>query len=36
MFRWLLDNLSVAIPAAFTDAEVDAINAEIRQVDDGL
>jgi len=35
MFRWLLTDLGVAIPAAFTDAEVDAINSEIRQTDDG-
>ena len=36
MFRWLLGDLGVAIPAAFTDAEVDAIDPEIRQTDDGL
>jgi len=35
MFRWLLDDLSVTIPAAFTDAEVDTIDPLIRQTDDG-
>jgi len=35
MLRWLLGNLSVTIPAAYTDAEVDAINPDIRTKDDG-
>lgn len=30
MGRWLLDNLGITPPAAFTDAEVDAINPKIR------
>ncbi len=35
MFLWLLGDHGIVIPAAFTDAEVDAINSEIRQFDDG-
>jgi len=36
MLRWLADNLGFTVPIAFTDAEVDAINPDIRQKDDGL
>ena len=36
MQRWLLDNLGVTVPAAYSDAEVDAIDSAIRQKDDGL
>ncbi len=36
MFRWLLGSIGATVPVAFTDAEVDAINPEIRQTDDGL
>ena len=36
MQRWLLDNLSVTVPAAYSDAEVDLIDQFIRQKDDGL
>jgi len=36
MIRWLVeDNLGLTPPAAYTEAEVDAIDAEIRTFDDG-
>ena len=36
MYRWLLKKLNIApVPPAFTDAQVDEIDPEIRQVDDG-
>ena len=36
MYRWLLSELNISpIPRAFTDADVDAIDPEIRQIDDG-
>ena len=34
MLRWLVDDLGVSVPSAFTDGEVDAINELIRQFDD--
>lgn len=36
MLRWLADNLGFTVPAAYSDAEVDAINPKIRQKEDGL
>ena len=30
MYRWLLDEFNISIPAAFTDAEVDGKNLDIR------
>ena len=30
MLRWLIDDLSLPTPDAFTDAQVDVINEEIR------
>jgi hypothetical protein len=36
MLRWLAINESFAVPTEFLDAEVDAINPEIRQTEDGL
>ena len=36
MFRWLADDQSLTVPPAYTDGEVDAINPEIRQKEDGL
>jgi len=36
-YRWLINNLNVNTPAAFTDAEAEAeINAEIIQFEDNL
>ena len=35
MLRWLADNEGFTVPAAFSDAEVDAINPKIRQKEDG-
>ena len=34
MLRWLAGDLSFTVPAAFTDAEIDAINPEIRTVNE--
>lgn len=34
--RWLFDNLGVTVPAAYSDAEIDEKDSEIRQKDDGL
>ncbi len=34
MYRWLLDDLSISVPDAYTDAEVDIINPEIRTLDE--
>ncbi len=31
MLRWLADNLGFTVPPAFSDAEVDAIDPNIRQ-----
>lgn len=36
LIRWLIDDLSLPTPVAYTDAEIDAINDKIRQYDDGL
>ena len=34
--RWLADDLSVTVPTAYTDAEIDALEGrEIREFDDG-
>ena len=30
MYRWLLAEFNITIPSAFTDAQVDAINIDIR------
>ena len=35
MYRWLLDEFSIAIPAALDDAAVDALDEDIRTHDDG-
>jgi len=35
MYRWLLDEMSIPTPTAYTDAEVDGIDKEIRTFDDG-
>jgi hypothetical protein len=36
MLRWLAASESFTVPAAFNDAQVDAINPLIRQYEDGL
>lgn len=36
LIRWLIDDLSLPTPTAYTDAEIDDINDKIRQYDDGL
>jgi hypothetical protein len=35
MYRWLVDTLSIPIPTAYTDTEVDAIDQDIRTFEDG-
>ena len=35
MYRWLFGKISVTVPPAYTDAEVDAIHIDIRTRDDG-
>ena len=34
MYRWLIGKLSITIPTAYTDAQVDAIDTEIRTHDE--
>ncbi len=36
LIRWLIEDFSLPVPVAYTDAEIDAINDKIRQYDDGL
>jgi len=33
--RWLADDLGETVPPAYTDAEIDALNREIREFEDG-
>lgn len=35
-YRWIMDEFSLTVPAAYTDAEIDAIDPDIRTHDDGL
>ena len=35
MYRWLIGELSITIPTAYTNTQVDAIDPEIRTFDDG-
>ena len=34
MYRWLIGEMSITIPSAYTDAQVDAIDPEIRTHDE--
>lgn len=35
MYRWVLGEFSIPIPTAYTDAQVDAIDEDIRTFEDG-